>query len=68
MRTSSFSRIPFNTEHRPLPEIPRIDPPGSISPCAPDSKPRAAIRDAVGNPGRGAGAAYLQRLRVKRVR
>ena len=68
MRTNSFGRIPFNTEYRPLPEIPRIDPPGSISPRAPDSKPHAVIRDAVENPGRGAGAAYLQRLRVKRVR
>jgi len=66
MRDNTFGRIPFNTDNRPLPEMPwspSADPP-------PIRIPTGKLRPAqkrVPYLRRGAGTAFLQRLRIKRL-
>ena len=63
MRTNTFGRIPFNTDNRTLPVVPREEParqPHSVSLRLHPTLPFSSRRD-------GSGPAFLQRLRIRRI-
>jgi len=63
MRTNILGRIPFNTDNRTPPETPREEQPREHHPPSPRLHPTLpfSIRR------HGAGPAFLQRLRSKRI-
>jgi hypothetical protein len=67
MRSNTFGRLPFNTDNRSLPEMPWTASAEPPSLRLPEAKPRPVVSGGFSARRRGAGAAFLQRLRIKRL-